>query len=173
MIGMRLDTFDLVALALLVVVVAAFGYSAYRAVLAERGYDRFIREHNFRKSPPASTMWLARVIENAAGLQAVGEWDGLPVTIDRHRNRRSHGMTIVVSAATDLASPSAGNVSIGPWTKPAPPELLQRGLVASGSELRLLIGDTPDPAPYIAAAVAYARSLARQPIGMPAPQMQD
>src|SRR5574338_421572 len=99
MIGMDIDTSDLVVSVLLVVMVAAVGYSAYRAVLAERGFNRFIREHNFRKSPPASTMWLARVIENAAGLQFVGEWDGLPVTIDRHRNGRSSGMTIVVSAA--------------------------------------------------------------------------
>jgi hypothetical protein len=173
MIGMDIDTSDLVVSVLLVVMVAAVGYSAYRAVLAERGFNRFIREHNFRKSPPASTMWLARVIENAAGLQFVGEWDGLPVTIDRHRNGRSSGMTIVVSAASDLVPASAGNVSIGPWTKPAPPELLQHGLVASGSELRLRMGDTPDPAPYSAAAVAYARSLATQPIRMPAPQMDD
>jgi hypothetical protein len=35
------------------------------------------------------------------------------------------------------------------------------------------MGDTPDPAPYIAAAVAYARSLTTQPIRMPAPQMDD
>ena len=72
---MSLDTFDLVALAWLVVLVAAVGYSAYRAVLDERAYNRFIREHNFRKSPPNSTMWLARVIENASALQLVGEWE--------------------------------------------------------------------------------------------------
>ena len=168
---MDLDTFDLVALALLVVAVAAVGYSAYRARLDEREYNRFIREHNFRKLPPASTMWLARVIENASALQVVGEWDGLPVAIGRHRGRRRSGMTIVVTAATELAPPSAGNVTIGPWTTPAPPELLQHGLVASGSELRLLIGDTPDPAPYVAAVVGYARSLARQPIGMATTQI--
>ena len=158
----RFDTFDTVAFALLMLMAAAGAYSVYRMILAERGFYRFIREHNFRKSPPASTMWLARLIENAACLQTVGEWDGLPVTIHRHSNRRNNGMTIVVTAASDLVPASAGNVTIGPWTNPAPPALVQHGLVASGRELRLRIGETPDPAPYVAAAVAYAQALARQ-----------
>ena len=160
---MDLDTFDQAALMLLAVMVAAAAYSVYRTIRAERGFYAFIRERNFRKSPPASTMWLARVIENAAAFQVLGEWDGLPVAIHRHSNRRSRGMTIVVTADHELVPPSAGNVTIGPWTNPPPPALLQHGLVASGCELRVRIGETPDPSPYVAAAVAYARTLARQP----------
>jgi hypothetical protein len=106
-------------------------------------------------------MWLARVIENAAPFQILGARDGLPVAIYRNRKRRS--MTIVVTADNELVTPSAGNVTIGPWTNPAPPALLQHGLVGSGCELRLRIGETPDPSSYVAAAVAYARTLARQP----------
>ena len=159
---MDLDTFDQVALMFLAVMFAAGAYSVFRTIRAERGFRAFIREHNFRKSPPASTMWLARVIENAAVFQVLGEWDGLPVTIHRHSSRRSQGMTIVVTADDELVDPSAGNVTIGPWTNPAPPALLQHGLVASACELRLQIGETPDPSPYVAAAVAYARTLAGQ-----------
>lgn len=157
---MDLDTFDQVALTLLAVMVAAVAYSVYQIIRAELGFYAFIREHNFRKSPPASTMWLARVIENAAALQVLGEWDGLPVAIYRNSKRRS--MTIVVTADYELVTASAGNVTIGPWTNPAPPALLQHGLVASGCELRLHIAETPDPSPYVAAAVAYARTLAKQ-----------
>ena len=159
---MDLDTFDQVVLMLLAVMLAAGAYSVYRTILAERGFHRFIRQHNFRKSPPASTMWLARVYENAAALQILGEWDGLPVTIRRHASRTSRGMTIVVTADNELVPASAGNVTIGPWTNPPPPAMLQHGLEASGRELRLSIGETPDPAPYVAAAIAYARALARQ-----------
>jgi hypothetical protein len=158
---MELDTFDKGAWIFLVVAGAAGAYRMYRAILEERGFHRFIREHDFRKSPPASTMWLARAYENAAAIQTVGEWDGLPVAIRRHHNRHSNGMTIVVTADHDLVPASAGNVTIGPWTNPPPPALLQHGLVASGCELRIRIGGTPDPSPYIAAGVAYARSLAR------------
>ena len=160
---MDLDTFDQGALMVLAVMVAAVAYSMYQTIRAERGFYAFIREHNFRKSPPASTMWLARVIENAAAYQILGEWDGLPVAIHRNRTRGNRGMTIVVTADDELVTPSAGNVTIGPWTNPAPPALLQHGLVASGCELRLRIGETPDPSPYVAAAVAYARALVRQP----------
>ena len=160
---MDLDTFDQAVLMLLAVMVAAAAYSLYQTIRAQRGFYAFIREHNFRKSPPASTMWLARVIENAAAFQIVGEWDGLPVAIYRHSSRRSRGMTIVVTADSELVPASAGNVTIGPWTTPAPPALLQHGLVASGCELRLRIGETRDPSPYVAAAVAYARTLASQP----------
>ena len=158
-IGMNLDTFDLLAVILLAVMVAAAAYRVYETIVAERAFRRFIREHNFRKSPPASTMWLARVIENTAALEILGEWDGLPVTIQRYSNRRSHGMTIVVTADHDLVPASAGNVTIGSWTNPAPPVMLQHGLVASGRQLRLRIGETPDPARYVAAAVTYARAL--------------
>jgi hypothetical protein len=160
---MDLDTFDQAVLMLLAVMVAAAAYSLYQTIRAQRGFYAFIREHNFRKSPPASTMWLARVIENAAAFQIVGEWDGLPVAIYRHSSRRSRGMTIVVTADSELVPASAGNVTIGPWTTPAPPALLQHGLVASGCELRLRIGETRDPSPFVAAAVAYARTLASQP----------
>ena len=160
---MDLDTFDQAVLMLLAVMVAAGAYSLYQTIRAQRGFYAFIREHNFRKSPPASTMWLARVIENAAAFQIVGEWDGLPVAIYRHSSRRSRGMTIVVTADSELVPASAGNVTIGPWTTPAPPALLQHGLVASGCELRLRIGETRDPSPFVAAAVAYARTLASQP----------
>lgn len=160
----KFDGFDIGLFALLVLMVAVSAYSVYRTIQAERGFRRFIREHNFRKTPPASTMWLARLIENASLFQTVGEWDGLPVTIHRHNNRRSSGMTIVVTAENDLVPASAGNVTIGPWTNPAPPAMLQHGLVASGRELRLRIGETPDPGPFVAAAAAYARALAKQPI---------
>ena len=160
---MDLDTFDQAALMLLAVMVAFAAYSVYQTIRARRGFFAFIREHNFRQSPPASTMWLARVIEKAAVYHVLGEWDGLPVAIHRTRSRGNRGMTIVVTADCDLVSPSAGNVTIGPWTNPAPPALLQHWLTASGCELRLHIGETPDPSPYVAAAVAYARTLARQP----------
>jgi hypothetical protein len=108
-------------------------------------------------------MWLARVIENAAAYQIVGMWDGLPVAIRRTRSRGNRGMTIVVTADDELVPPAAGNVTIGPWTNPAPPALLQHGLVASGCELRVRIGEPLDPSPYVAAAVGYARTLAKQP----------
>ena len=160
---MDLDTFDQVALMLLAVMVAAVAYSVYQTIRAVLGFYAFMREHNFRKSPPASTMWLARVIENAAAYQILGEWDGLPVAIRRTSTRGNRGMTIVVTADCELVTPSAGNVTIGPWTNPAPPALLQHGLVGSGRELRLRIGETPDLSPYVAAAVAYARTLVRQP----------
>jgi hypothetical protein len=160
---MHFDTFDRVALIFLAVMVAAGAYSVYQAIRAERGFHAFIREHNFRKSPPASTMWLARVIEKAAAFEIRGDWDGLPVAIHRHSSRRSRGMTIVVTADSELVTASAGNVTIGPWTNPAPPALLQHGLVASGCELQVRIGETPDLSPYVAAAVAYARTLAREP----------
>ncbi len=161
LIGMDLDAFDQVALMLLAVMVAAVAYSVYQTIRAVLGFYAFMREHNFRKSPPASTMWLARVIENRVAVRILGEWDGLPVAISRNSKRRS--MTIVVTADCELVTPSAGNVTIGPWTNPAPPALLQHGLVASGCELRISIGETPDLSPYVAAAVAYARTLARQP----------
>jgi hypothetical protein len=77
-------------------------------------------------------------------------------------------MTIVVIADADLVSASLGNVTLGPWTTPAPPSLVPQGFVASGRELRLHIGDEPDPAPYVAAAVAYARALAAQRVPPPA-----
>ena len=160
---MDLDTFEQVVVMLLAVMLAVAAYSVYQTLRAERGFYAFIREHNFRKSPPESIMWLARVIENAAALHILGEWDGLPVAIYRNGTRGNRGMTIVVTADDELVTPSAGNVTIGPWTNPAPPALLQHGLVASGCELRLRIGETPDPSPYVAAAVAYARTLVRQP----------
>lgn len=162
LLGMDLDTFDQVAMTVLAVMVAAVAYSVYQTICAERGFRAFIRERNFRTLPPASTMWLARVIENAAASRVVGEWDGLPVAIYRNRNRRSRGMTIVVTADHELVDPAAGNVTLGPWTNPPPPALLQHRLVASACELRLHIGETRDPSPYVAAAVAYARTLARQ-----------
>jgi hypothetical protein len=167
---MHLDTFDQAIVMLAAVMFAAGAYSVYRAIRAERGFRAFIREHNFRKSPPASTMWLARVIENAALFQVLGEWDGLPVAIHRHSNSRSRAMTIVVTADSELVTASAGNVTLGPWTNPAPPTLLQYGLVASGCELQLRIGETRDPSPYVAAAVAYARALATQAASGPREQ---
>jgi len=160
---MDFDTFDQVALMFMAIMFAAGAYSVYQTIRAERGFRAFIREHNFRKPPPASTMWLARVIEKAAAFEILGEWDGLPVAIRRFNSHRSRGMTIVVTADYELVTPSAGNVTIGPWTNPAPPALLQHGLVASGCELRLRIGETRDPSPFVAAAVAYARTLASQP----------
>lgn len=158
-----LDTFDTIVLILLAVMAAVAVYGMYESILARRGFHRFLREHNFRKLPPVSTMWLARVIEHHAALHVAGEWDAFQVTIHRYHNRRTRGMRIVVTADNDLMSASAGNVTIGPWTNPAPPALLQHGLEASGRELRLRIGETPDPAPYVAAVVAYARTLAGQP----------
>ena len=80
---MDFDTFERVILAVLVVMIAFGDYSAYRAAREELGFSRFIREHGFRRSPAASTMGLARVIEHAAALEVHGEWDGLPVTYTR------------------------------------------------------------------------------------------
>jgi hypothetical protein len=151
-----------VALMVQVVMMALLAYLGYRRVREARQFGRFIRDHGFRRLTP-STMWLARVIEHASALHVEGYWDGLPVSIRRHRR----GMTIVVTADADLVPAAAGNVSIGPWTKPGPPPLLHSGLVASGRELRLHWGDTPDPAPIVAAAVAYAQMLARQPVDSP------
>ena len=156
------DTSDTIVWMLLALIAAAAAYGVYGSILARRGFERFIRDHNFRKVPPASTMWLARLIERHAMLQIVGEWEGLGVSIHRYRTRNNSGMKIVVTADNDLVPASAGNVTIGPWTTPAPPALLQRGLEVSGRELRLRIGETPDPAPYVAAVVAYARQLAKQ-----------
>ena len=161
---MQLDTFDQAAMAVLAAMVAAVAYSGYQTIRADLGFRAFIRERNFRKAAPASTMWLARIIENAAASYVRGEWDGLPVAIRRNRNRHSRGMTIVVTSDHELVPASAGNVTLGPWTHPAPPALLQHGLVASGCELRLHIGETRDPSPYVAAAVAYARTLTREPL---------
>lgn len=161
---MNVDTFDTVVMAVLAVMVAAAGYAAFRAAREELGFYRFIRQHGFHRSV-ASTMWLARVIEHAAALRVSGEWDGLPVAVNRHRRGFRLGMTVVVTADADLVPASAGRVTIGPWTTPAPPALVATAGVVVGRELRLHVSDTPDPAPYVAAAVAYARTLARQPLG--------
>ena len=109
---MPLDTFDKFALTFLVVAGAAGAYRMYQSVLAERRFRRFLREHNFRKAPPASTMWLARVYEDAYALHSLGEWDGLPVEIRRNHRRSGTSTTIVVTADTELVPASSGNVTI-------------------------------------------------------------
>jgi hypothetical protein len=149
--------------AVLAVFAAGLGYSVYQMVRDERGFHRFVRQHGFSLQIHSS-MWLARVVERVSAFESRGQWDGLPVTIHRRRRGRHGGMTIVVTADADLVLASAGNVTLGSWTTPSPPSLVPDGFTASGRELRLHLKYVRDPAPYVAAAVQYARALTRQPV---------
>ena len=51
----------------------------------ELGFLRFVRRYGFRRRQTGSTMWLARAVEHMAALSVYGQWDGLPVTVDRPR----------------------------------------------------------------------------------------
>jgi hypothetical protein len=51
----------------------------------ELGFLRFVRRDGFRRRQTGSTMWLARAVEHMAALSVYGQWDGLPVTVDRPR----------------------------------------------------------------------------------------
>jgi len=142
---------------------AGLAYSVFEDVRNQLAFFRFVRHYGFRRSQTASTMWLARAVEHMAALSIYGQWDGLPVTVDRPRRG---GLTITVTADRDIVSArSGGRVSLGAWTRPEPPALLRTlRMDASGRQLRLHMGDARDPAPYVSAAVAYARTLAAQPL---------
>jgi hypothetical protein len=166
---MDLDTLEWVVTspvfvaAVLAAMATGLTYSVFQIVWAELGFFRFMRQHGFRREQTASTMWLARAVEHLAALRIYGQWDGLPVTVDRPRRG---GLTITVTADRDIVSAqSGGRVTLGAWTHPEPPALLRSlRLDASGRQLRLHMGNARDLAPYVSAAVDYARALAGQPV---------
>jgi len=158
-----LFTSPVVWTAVVAVMATGLAYWLVQAVRTELGFFRFMRQHGFRRSPTASTMWLARAVEHITALSVYGRWDGLPVTVNRPRRG---GLMVTVTADGDLVSVhSSSRISLGAWTRPEPPALL-RGLSldASGRQLRLHMGDARDLTPYVSAAVAYARALAAQPV---------
>jgi len=166
---MDLDTLEWVVTSpvflatVLAAMAAGLAYAVFEIVRNEVGFLRFIRHYGFRRSPTASTMWLARAVEHMAALSIHGQWDGRPVTVDRPRRG---GLRITVTADRDLVSAHSGvRVSLGAWTHPEPPALLRTlQMDASGRQLRLHLGDARDPAPYVSAAVAYVRALEGQPL---------
>ena len=107
-------------------------------------------------------MWLARVIERWEMRDICGHLDGRWVEV-RSRVRRYRCIT--VTADRDLVSGQrAGVVSLGAWTRPKPPALLEgMRLDAAGRQLRVFVGGG-DFVPYIVAAVAYAKTLEQHPV---------
>lgn len=142
---------------------AGLAYSVVEMARNELGFLRFVRRYGFRRRQTGSTMWLARAVEHMAALSIYGQWDGLPVTVDRPRRG---GLTVTVTADRDIVSAHPGvRVSLGAWTHPEPPALLRTlRMDASGRQLRLHLGDARDPAPYVSASVAYVRALEGQPL---------
>jgi hypothetical protein len=163
-----LDTLALIVespLFMAVAVLTVVGGTAYAVLQAVRTRQRivsFMQAHGFRWTDTGSTMWLARLIERWEMLEISGALDGLSVDV-RMRIRR--GRCITVTANRDLVSrPDAGVVSVGAWTHPRPPALLEgMHLDVSGRQLRLFVGGG-DFVPYLRAAVAYARTLEGQPV---------
>lgn len=149
----------LVAVAMMAGVLA---WQSVQVVRRELAIHQFLRRHGFRTTTE-STMWLARQVERWSALSSYGYWEGMPVTVERPRRG---GLTITVTAEGNLvAAPSEGRVSLGAWTRPAPPALLAGApLEAEGRLLRLRTGEVLDLAPCLTAAVEYTRALALNPV---------
>lgn len=144
--------------------VAASGYAVLQAVGSRRRLLGFMETHGFRWTDTGSTLWLARVVERWDVLDICGHLDGRWVDV---RSRIRRGRVITVTADCELV-PGQGDrmVSLGPWTRPKPPALLEgMPLEVSGPYLRVHVGGG-DFVPYIFAAVAYAKTLEEQPLDL-------
>ncbi len=143
-------------------VIGAGGYAVLQSVRSRRRLLAFMRTHGFRWTETGSTMWLARVIERWEVLDICGHFDGRWVDV---RSRIRHGRWITVTANRELVSgPTTRVISLGAWTDPRPPALLEGlHLDASSKELRVLVGGG-NFVPYIVAAVAYTKTLEERPI---------
>jgi hypothetical protein len=142
--------------------VCAGAYAVLQGVRKHQRLVAFMQANGLRWSDTGSTMWLARVIERWEMCNICGELDGRWVEV-HWRNRR--GRYITVTANRELASrDDAGVVSLGAWTHPAPPPLLEgMYLDVSGRRLRVFVGGR-EFVPYLHAAVAYAKTLEGQPV---------
>lgn len=146
-------------------VMTAVGVGAYAVLQAVRKHQRlvaFMQANGLHWSDTGSTMWLARVIERWDLCNICGELDGRWVDV-RWRNRS--GRFITVTANRDLTSgDSAGVVSLGAWTRPKPPTMLEgMPLAVSGRQLRVFVGGG-EFIGYLPAAVAYTKALEAQPV---------
>lgn len=166
-----MDAFDIFAkivgsplfmVAAVLIAIGASGHAVIRSVRSRRRLLGFMKTHGFRWTETGSTMWLARVIERFEVLDICGHFDGRWVDV---RSRIRHGRWITVTANRELVSgPTTRVISLGPWTDPRPPALLEGlHLDASSQELRVLVGGG-DFVPYIVAAVAYAKALEERPV---------
>lgn len=142
--------------------IGAIGHAVRESVRSRRRLLAFMQTHGFRWTETGSTMWLARVIERFDLLDMCGHYDGRWVDV---RSRVRRGRCITVTANRDLA-PGEGTrvISLGAWTVPRPPALLEGMHVdACGHELRVHLGGG-NFVPYIVAAVAYAKMLEEKPL---------
>lgn len=166
-----MDAFDLFAMivgspffmaAAVLTAVGASGHAVREGLRSRRRLLAFMQTHGFRWTDTGSTMWLARVIERWEVLDIHGQFDGRWVDV---RSRIRRGRCIRVTANRELVSgQSARMISLGAWTHPKPPALLEGlHLDACGRELRVFLGGG-DFVPYIAAAVGYAKALEEQPV---------
>ena len=148
--------------AAVITTVGASGYAVLKATRTQQRLVAFMHANGFRWTDTGSTMWLARVIERWEMRDICGHLDGRWVEV-RLRVRRYRCIT--VTADRDLVSgQGAGVVSLGAWTRPKPPALLEgMRLDAAGRQLRVFVGGG-DFVPYIVAAVAYAKSLEEHPV---------
>jgi hypothetical protein len=133
-------------------------------VRARRRVVDFMTAHGFQLIGPISTMGLARALERWALLNIGGHIDGRWVNVRTHRRG---GRSITVTAANDLTSgPADRKVTLGAWTRPKLPALLEGPMVdATGRYLRVQVG-VGDFVPYVFAAVQYARTLEAEPVNL-------
>ena len=153
--------------AAVITAVGASGYAVLKATRTQQRLVAFMHANGFRWTDTGSTLWLARVIERWGMRDICGHLDGRWVEV-RSRVRRYRCIT--VTADRDLVSGQVpGVVSLGAWTRPKPPALLEgMRLDAAGRQLRVFVGGG-DFVPYIVAAVAYAKTLEEHPVDPPVP----
>ena len=137
-------------------------YAVRKAMRSRQRLLAFMQTHGFRWTDTGSTMWLARVVERWDLLDICGSFDGRWVDV---RLRVRQGRWITVTADRDIVSgQNARAISLGAWTHPKPPALLEgMHLDAAGRQLRVFVGGG-DFIPFIAAAVAYTKALEEQPV---------
>jgi len=160
-----LDSPLFMAAAVLTAAVAG-GHALLRGLRTRQRIVAFMQTHGFRWTETGSTMWLARVIERWEVLEICGHFDGRWVDVRWHGRR---GRSVTVTANRDLVTGQGARViSLGGWTRPKPPALLEgMHLSVSGQKLQVFAG-TGDFTPYIVATVAYARILEEQPVAVDA-----
>ena len=153
--------------AAVITAVGASGYAVLKATRTQQRLVAFMHANGFRWTDTGSTMWLARVIERWEMRDICGHLDGRWVEV-RSRVRRHRCIT--VTADRDLVSGQGPDVvSLGAWTRPKPPALLEgMRLDAAGRQLRVFVGGG-DFVPYIVAAGAYAKTLEEHPVDRPVP----
>ena len=148
--------------AAVITAVGASGYVVLTAIRTQQRLVAFMHANGFRWTDTGSTMWLAGVIERWGTRDICGHLDGRWVEVQSHVRRYR---CITVTADRDLVSGQVpGVVSLGAWTRPKPPALLEgMRLDAAGRQLRVFVGGG-DFVPYIVAAVAYAKTLEEHPV---------